>query len=286
MIRKAYIHNKITNPYFAQVDFFDRANTLGDAIYEYILMVDGHIIDLEPHLDRLYRSLDAVRIAFPTCRKVLRARIYDLVRQNMLKNGGIYMQISRGVAPRDHLFPANATPVLNIFVKPYKLDRHVFENGVKVITHDDYRWGRCDIKTTSLIANCLAKQYAKDNGGHEVVFIDKDGYITEGGSSNIWIVDQHGHLRTHIGNHEILNGITKLMMEKLAKQLRLKISNEKFTRNEFLTAREAFITSTSQMGVPITAVDGQIICGGVRGPITEHLQITSFAYMREQPKIL
>ncbi len=283
MIRKAYINGVIANPYFAQVDFFDRAYMLGDGIYEYILVYDGRIIDMELHLDRLYRSLDAVRIKFPTCRRVLRMKICELIRANQMKNGGLYLQISRGTAPRDHFFPQDSTPVLTMFVKPYKLDMNAMEKGVKVVSHQDFRWDRCDIKSISLIANCLAKQYAKDNGGHEVVFVGQDGLITEGGSSNIWIVDKQGTLRTHIADHEILNGITKLLIEKLAKAINCKIDFTPFALDEMIHAQEAFLTSTSQMGMPIIALDDKKIGDGMRGKITKLIQDAVWAHIESLP---
>ncbi|MDI9313341.1 MAG: aminotransferase class IV [Hydrotalea sp.] len=282
-----FAHNLYQPFSTAVVSMHDRGHGLGDGVYEYILAWHGRLIDLEPHLDRLYRSLQETDISNAISRAALRLKIIDFCRQNQLRHGGLYLQITRGTAPRDHYYSHDLKPNLSMMVKHYRIDdRATIENGVAVKSHSDFRWQRRDIKVISLIANCMAKQWARDNGGAEVAFHNDQDIISEGGSSNLWLVDKSGVLRTHIADHEILNGITKLMVEKVARDNDIPLEWRAFTRAECYAGREMFLTSTSQIGVPITMLDDKKIGQGTRGPITKKIQAAITAEMLKQPIIL
>ncbi len=272
----------------AVVSMHDRGHTLGDGVYEYILAWHGRLIDIDPHLDRLYRSLQEVKMSHAISRAALKLKIIDFCRQNNLRHGGLYLQLTRGTAPRDHYYGQDLKPNLTMMVKHYRLDdKHdIMTTGVAVKSHQDFRWQRRDIKVISLIANCMAKQWSKDNGGKEVAFYDDSDVISEGGSSNLWLVDKNGILRTHVADHHILNGITKLMVEKVAAQEGIKLEWRAFTREEAYQGKEMFLTSTSQPAVPIVMLDDKKIGEGQRGMVTEKIQRAIMDEMEKQPIIL
>ena len=282
-----FAHNLYQPFSSAVVSMHDRGHGLGDGVYEYILAWHGRLIDLDPHLNRLYRSLQETDISNAIPRAALRLKVIDFCRQNQLRNGGLYLQLTRGTAPRDHYYSRTLKPNLSMMVKHYRVeDRATIEKGVVVKSLKDFRWRRKDIKVISLIANCMAKQWAKDNGGAEVAFYNDSDVISEGGSSNLWLVDKNGVLRTHVADHEILNGITKLMVEKVAKEEGIKLEWRAFTRDECFDGREMFLTSTSQLGVPIIQLDDKKIGDGTRGPITKKIQSAIMDEMAKQPIML
>ncbi|MCX8515972.1 MAG: aminotransferase class IV [Alphaproteobacteria bacterium] len=272
----------------ARVSAHDRGHTLGDGIYEYVLAWHGRLIDIEPHLDRLYRSVNEVRMTGVMGRHALRLKMIDFCRQNKLQNGGLYLQLTRGTAPREHYFPLNPKPNLTMMVRHYILNEQdkQLEHGVTVNSLADMRWRRCDIKVISLLANCLAKQWADEAGGHEVAFYNDQDIISEGGSSNLWLVDKNGVLRTHQADHQILNGITKQMVERVTAARDMKISWESFSRAEAYEGREMFLTSSSQLGVPIIMLDGKTIGTGKPGPVTRAIHTAIMTAMVKQPIVL
>lgn len=284
MTNLGFANNSYGLPHHLTVPLYDRGHTLGDGVYEYIAIWHQRLIDLEPHLDRLYRSLAEVRITNVISRAALRLKIIDLCRQNHVVNGGVYLQITRGTAKRDHYFPDGVKANLSIVIRGYPINQTELEKGVSITTAPDFRWDRCDIKTISLIANCLAKQQARDLGAGEVAFYLPNGKVTEGGSSNLWLINRQGQLITHIADHNILNGITKQMISEVAKELGLILTFDGFMLNDIEQAKEMFLTSTSRIAVPVVKVDDKVIGNGQRGEITEKLQQAAHKAMMAQPQ--
>ena len=218
MPRFAYVNGQFLMHAKAAIHIEDRGYQFGDGVYEVVSVMDGRLIDLTGHLDRLDNSLQELRIKWPVKRNVLNILIRQILRRNEVKQGLVYIQITRGVAPRDHKFPKNASPSLVMTTsKVNHLATHRFSDGAKVKTISDIRWARCDIKSTSLLPNCLGKQSAFEAGAYEAWQVDKDGMITEGTSSNAWIVNDKGQLITRAPTAAILNGITRLTILKIAK---------------------------------------------------------------------
>ena len=218
MSRWAYVNGRYVPHREASVHVEDRGYQFADGVYEVVLVHAGAMIDEIPHLDRLDRSLDELRIAQPMGRMALRAVLREVVRRNRIRTGLVYLQITRGVARRDHAFPTGVKPALVVTAKRLALPREeTLESGVRVVTIEDIRWQRCDIKSVSLLPNVLGKQHARENGAYEAWQIDQDGNVTEGTSSNSWIVTHDDRLLTRPASHEILNGITRQTILKLAK---------------------------------------------------------------------
>ncbi|MBV9512349.1 MAG: D-amino-acid transaminase, partial [Caulobacteraceae bacterium] len=223
----------------------------------------------------LERSLGELRIAPPMSRAALELVLNEVLRRNRIRDGLLYLQVTRGVAPRDHVFPDAATPS-SLIVTAKRVDRTVAEAkaaaGVGVITTPENRWGRCDIKTIALLPNVLAKQAAREQGAAEAWFVDADGLVTEGGASNAWIVDEAGVLRTRDTGANILRGITRKAIMDLAAELQMRVEERPFTPDEALKAREAFFTGAGAMVMPVVRIDGQMIGRGEPGPVASRLR--------------
>ena len=235
----------------------DRGYQFADGVYEVIALVAGQLLDLDPHLDRLEYSLNEVRIDFPFSRVTLKHIIHILQRKNRLHDGMIYLQVTRGVSPRSHEFPLKARPTLVItcrYVCPIKT-RQRREEGVKLISLPDLRWGRRDIKSISLLPNILGKQKAVDAGAYEAILINHKGHITETNSTNFWIIPEEGVLQTHPPSNDILKGITRQRLIKLATALGMTIKEEPFTLHEVLRAKEAFLSSSVSGIIPVIQID-------------------------------
>jgi len=273
MSRIAYVNGAYIPQRSAAIHIEDRAHQLSDSVYEGVTIYKGKLIDLDPHFDRLWRSMGELRITEPMGRAAMRLVLKELVRQNRIQNGFLYLQVSRGTAPRDHAFPDFAVPSFTATCK--RLDVSGIEeranSGVRAITHPDIRWGRCDIKSTALLPNVLAKQAAKEAGAFEAVLFDNDGYITEGSSTNIWMVTKDGALHTRPTSDNILPGITRMMVMKIAKSLNFEIIDEAFTVDEVYGASEVFLTSSTAGAVPIVTLDGKDIADGNVGPMSTAL---------------
>jgi D-alanine transaminase len=269
MPRIAYVNGAYVPLADAVLPIEDRATQFADAVYEVWAVRKGKMMDVPGHFARLERSLNELRIAAPFPMATLHMILRETMRRNKLANGMVYLQISRGVAPRDHLFPANTKPSVVIIARPIDVagaNRRA-ETGIAVITSPDIRWGRVDIKTVGLLPNVLAKQAAKDAGVHDAILVNADGIITECTSANLWIVDANGTLRTHPVTNSILNGITKRTVAQLAQERQIAISETEFTVKDALEAREAFMTSANAFVTPITRIDGHPIGSGAPGPI-------------------
>lgn len=275
MGRIAYVNGRFERHSQAAVHIEDRGYQLADAVYEVWALFDGKLSDPEGHFARLERSLGELRIDMPMGRRALTLVLKEAVRQNRVRNGLVYLQVSRGVAPRDHAFPTTpVSPSMVITVKA--VDREAAEAkaaaGVSVITTPENRWGRCDIKTVGLLPNAMAKQAAREKGAAEAWFVDDLGFVTEGASSNAWIVDAEGTLRTRDTNANILRGVTRNTLLDVIRENGLKVDERPFTPADAEAAREAFITGAGAMVLPVIAVDGKPVGEGKVGPIATRLR--------------
>ncbi len=270
----AYVNGSFVPIRDAEVPIEDRGYQFADGIYEVCLYVRGRYLDLDGHLDRMERSLRELRIDAPMSRNALRVVMGQLVRRNRFKTALVYIQATRGVAPRNHAFPpAQTPPSLVMTTKPFDLDASdaIAAKGVGVITHPDIRWGRVDIKTVSLLPNVLAKQAAKEANAAEALLV-RDGVVTEGSSSNAWIVDREGALITHPKGRQILGGITRETALACAADLQITVHERPFTVAEAKSAAEAFITSATNLVTPVVAIDGEAISAGAPGPVALRLR--------------
>ena len=253
----------------------DRGYQFADAVYEVCEVASGMIIDMTRHLDRLDRSLGELAMAWPVERPALATILAETVRRNRVFDGLVYLQVSRGVARRDHPFPPPGTPSA-LVVTAKRLDPHAFaakaERGVSVITVPENRWDRVDIKTTGLLPNVLARQQALDSGAAEAWFVDPDGTVKEGAATNAWIVTRDGVLVTRPAEHGILRGVTRTTVLDLVRQLGLTFEERGFTVEEAIGAREAFITSATSRVMPVVAINGHSIANGHPGETSSRLR--------------
>jgi D-alanine transaminase len=272
MSRIAYVNGRYVPHRAAEVHIEDRGYQFADGIYEVVAVRRGHLVDEIPHLDRLDRSLREMRMAAPMARAPLRHALREVIRRNRVSDGIVYLQVTRGVAPRDHAFPKAARPALVITAKraPPKLAQ--MEKGVGVVTVPDIRWKRRDIKTVNLTANVLAKQQALDAGAFDAWLVDEQGMVSEGTASNAWIVTKAKELVTHTPDYTILNGITRLAVKALAEKEGYRFVERPFSLDEAKGAAEAFITGTTSWVTPVIAIDGKPIADGRPGPLTRALQ--------------
>ena len=272
MARIAYVNGRYRPLGEDAIAIEDRGYQFADGVYEVIKVLDGRPRDRERHLDRLERSLDALEIAPPMSRVALCAVLQEVLRRNRLEQALLYLQISRGAAPRNHAFPKPATPTLVVTARrPHFPSATERADGVRVITQPDLRWGRCDIKSISLLPNVLARQAAAAAGCREAWLIDQAGNVTEGSASNAYIVDDAGRLITHPLGHRILGGITRSVVLELAQSAQIKVVERPFTLDEARRAREAALSSTSSLLLPVVAIDGAQVGDGRPGPVVRRL---------------
>jgi len=273
MPRIAYVNGRYLPHRDAAVHIEDRGYQFADGVYEVVPVFHSRLIDEDPHLDRLERSLSELRIPMPMSRKALKMISAEVMRLNALTYGFLYMQVTRGVAPRDHKFPKNPTPALVMTVrqmKPHSAEQ--LAKGVKVVTTPDIRWERRDIKSVSLLPNCLAKQQAAEAGAAEAWMVETDGTVTEGSSTNAWIVTKEGRLVTRKADHSILNGITRISLIAAAEAAGVPFEERPFTVEEAYDAREAFITSSTNLVMPVTQIDDRPVGNGHPGMLTMNLR--------------
>lgn len=274
MSRIAYVNGRYVPHNQAAVHIEDRGYQFADGVYEVTAVRGGQLIDNDWHMQRLQRSLRELRIRMPMPESAFVAVMKETVRRNQVKNGIIYLQISRGVARRDHPFPpANVAPSLVMTARNTPpADPAVVEDGLKVISVKDIRWARRDIKSISLLPNCLAKQAAREAGAYEAWQVEEDGRVTEGSSTNAWIITAEGTLVTHPVTDSILNGITRRRLLTLAEEQGITVEERYFTIDEAKRAREAFLTSTTSFVAPIVQIDDQVIGNGKPGSVTLRLR--------------
>jgi D-alanine transaminase len=272
--RTAYVDGRYVRHDLAAVHIEDRGLQFADAIYEVFGVFGGKIFDEGEHLDRLERSLRELELPMPMERRALRLVVREIARRNRLTDGLIYVQVTRGAARRDHAVPQPAlVPSLIITAKP--IDTNSFEerrrSGIKVITAADERWARCDIKSTALLPNVLAKTKARSAGAYEAWLVDRDGRVTEGSSTTAWIVDPDGKLVTRDLDNAILAGVTRRILIEVAESAQMPIVERRFTVAEAQGAREAFITAATIGALPVVAIDGRSIGDGRPGPVARRL---------------
>ena len=272
MTRQAYVDGRFVPIARARVAIEDRGYQFADGVYEVIKAVAGEPRDLDRHLARLERSLGELRIPAPMSMRALSLVIREALARNPVTKAIVYLQVTRGVAPRNHLFPSAVRPslVVNVRRAPFPSDRERAE-GVAVLSLPDQRWGRCDIKSISLLANLLAKQQAAEAGCREAWLVDEAGRVTEGSASNAYIVDGEGRLVTHPLGPRILGGITRSVVLELAREAGIEVVERPFTLEEAKRAREAFLTSTTSLLLPVTRIDEQVVANGVPGSVTRRL---------------
>lgn len=269
MSRVAYVNGRYLRHAEAGVSIDDRAFLFSDGIYEVIEVFDGALFDEAGHLDRLARSAAELRLNLPMGEAALRFVLREVVARNRVRFGHVYLQVTRGAARREHYFPSPGTPP-NLVVTARPHDPVAGEakarKGIEVITLPDIRWKRPDIKTVSLLPNVLAKQQAKEAGAGEAWLVGADGFITEGASSNAWIVDSEGSLITHPADSSILCGITRTRLLAIARAKAIRVIERAFTVAETYAAREAFISGATTLVLPVVRVDGRVIGDGAPGP--------------------
>jgi D-alanine transaminase len=273
MARIAYVNGRYVPKADATVHVEDRGNQFADGVYEVLKVVDGRMSDGDRHFARLHRSLDALRIKPPMSDAALAQVIRETVRRNRLNDATVYLQVSRGSAPRDHLFPSDPQPTLIVTARRMKRpDPRAYAAGVEVVTAPDIRWLKCEIKSISLLPNVLAKQAAKERGAYEAWLVRDGDVVTEASASNAYILDARGVVRTHPLSSLILGGVTRSVVLELAREEGLAVEERPFTTAEVGEAREAFLTSTSSWVTPVVGIDGRAIGDGEPGPVTRRLQ--------------
>jgi D-alanine transaminase len=279
MSRIAYANGAYVPLSDAMVHIEDRGFQFADGVYEVIALRDGKMVDEQGHYDRLWRSMSELSIEAPMSVAAMKLVIAELVRRNGLRNALIYMQVTRGVAPRDFKFPSHANSTLVVTVRPTKLDHtDKLEHGVKIITVPDIRWKRRDIKTVALLPQVLAKQKAAEAKAFEAWMVDDDGYITEGSSSNAWIITREGKLVTRQADHMILKGVTRTSLLRFAKELGIEFEERPFTREEAYQAVEAFVSSATTFLLPIVEIDEHVVGNGKPGSFGAKLREAYMEY--------
>lgn len=279
MTRIAYVNGRYVRHADAKVHVEDRGYQFADGVYEVCEVRHGMIVDLTRHLDRLGRSLAELRIDWPMHRAALVRVIREVLRRNRVKNGLFYLQVTRGVAKRDHVFPAAGTKP-SIVVTAKNTNPAIIAaknaNGIKAITVPDNRWDRVDIKTVGLLSNALVRQQAKEAGAQEAIYVDADGIVKEGAATNVWMVDADGTILTRPADHGILRGITRTTLMDVAKKLDLTIREEEFSVEKMLGAREVFITAATSICFPVIEIDGKTIANGHPGSVSQKIREAFF----------
>jgi len=267
----AYLNGDIMPIEEARVPVEDRGYQFGDAVYEYLASYKGRLFAVEEHLDRLENSLQGLHFP-PVSRDLVRNAIMETFSRAGIERAGVYLQISRGIAPRNHAFPMQAHPQIVITVRRApEMAPENLQKGIRAITVKDLRWGRCDIKTVQLLANVLAKQQALEAGVQDAIFISDEGIVREGTSSNLFI-RCNDHLQTHPLTPHILPGITRVVLIQICRGLGIEVREQFFNRQELLEADEVFLTGTVTEVLPVTVVDGRTIGDGRPGNMSQLLR--------------
>ena len=280
MSRQAYVNGRYVPHREAAVHIEDRGYQFADGVYEVVSVRNGALVDEEPHLDRLERSLCELQIPMPMSRAALKVITREVIRRNRVTDGIVYMQITRGAAPRDHKFPARVRPAVVMTARATRPHApKLIEEGIKVVTVPDIRWQRCDIKSIALLPNVLAKQAAVEAGAYEAWQVDAEGYVTEGSSTNAWIVTADNTVITRNATHAILNGITRQALIRILAEEGYGFEERPFTVDEAKAAKEAFITSTTSYVLPVTRIDETVVGNGHPGLLSLRLRQRYLDYM-------
>lgn len=279
MPRIAYVNGRYLRHRDATVHVEDRGYQFADGVYEVCEVARGYIVDMTRHLDRLDRSLRELRIAWPMSRQALQVALAEVIRRNLVRDGLVYLQVTRGVAPRDHAFPAGDVKP-SIVITARRLDPAAAakraQKGIDVITVPENRWARVDIKTIGLLPNVLARQQAKDEGAYDAWFVDPDGTVKEGASANVWMVTKDNILVTRQAETGILRGITRTTVFDVARKLGMKVEERDFSVDEAKSAKEVFMTSATTVVLPVVSIDGKSVANGVPGSTTLSLREAFF----------
>lgn len=275
MARIVYVNGRYLRYAEAGVHVEDRGFQFADSVYEVCEVKNGALIDTTRHLARLARSLSELQIAFPMADRALRHVLCEIVRRNRVRNGIVYLQVTRGQATRDFLFPgADTEPTLVALARsidPAKVAAKA-KQGIAVKSMPDNRWGRCDLKTVMLLPAALAKETARTAGAQEAWFVDEKGFVTEGASSNAWIVRPDGFVLTRPLDNRLLGGVTRATALDVLKGQGIPVEQRPFTIAEAQAAREAFVTSASATVMPVVTIDGRAVADGKPGPVTLRLR--------------
>jgi D-alanine transaminase len=278
--RIAYVNGEFLPLEHARVSVLDRGFLFADGVYEVSAVIDGRLVDNDAHLARLERSLAEIDLQRPADRTRLTTIQAELVRRNELQEGLVYIQVTRGVADRDFAFPKDAAPSLIMFTQAKRiLDTPQAETGIKVISVPEIRWQRRDIKSVALLPQVLARQEAVEAGAQEAWMVE-NGYVTEGASSSAFIITKAGAIVTRPLSNEILAGITRQAVLRLAQEASLDLEERRFSLAEAYDAAEAFITSASNFIMPVVRIDGRAVGGAVPGPLTRRLRQLYLAFAR------
>ena len=275
MSKYVYLNNKYVNYKDAKIHIEDRGFQFSDSVYEVIKVINGKLLDIEFHLSRLKYSTSELNFNFKINKPSLKNIFLSLLKKNQLKNGIIYLQITRGIQPREHAYKKNLKPNIIIYTakKKFNLPNKNYK-GYKAITYPDIRWGRPDIKTTSLLANILAATEASNQGAYETILV-KGKKVTEAAHSNVWIV-RDKKIITHPANKEILKGVTRTVLKKIINSLNLKLIEREFSIKELFKSEEVFITSSGSLVTPIIQIDKIKINDGKIGAITKSLALNLY----------
>lgn len=275
MTRVVYVNGQYLPYAHAAVHAEDRGFQFGDAVYEVCEVKGGRLVDETRHMQRLSRSLAELGIPQPMTTGSWARVLRETIRRNRVTGGIVYLQVSRGAGPRDFLFPSDdvlpTVVCLARSVSPRRLEATA-EAGIAIKTMPDIRWGRCDIKTVMLLPAAMAKEAARSEGAKEAWLVDDNGYVTEGASSNAWIVDKEGRLVTRQIDNDILRGVTRTTLIDVLKRAAIEFVERPFTVEEARTAREAFITSATSIVMPVVKIDGHSIGNGAPGMLTQRLR--------------
>jgi len=275
MSRVVYVNGRYRPHRDAVVHVEDRGFQFGDGVYEVCEVFAGRLVDERRHMARLQRSLSELRIRLPMPLSALTVILHEVVRRNRVEDGIVYLQITRGVARREHAFPSPEVAP-SIVVSARRLNRsqgeRLAQGGIAVITLPETRWARVDIKAIALLPNVLARQAAREQGAREAWFVDRDGHVTEGATSNAWIVTGQGKVVTRPAGHDILRGISRDVVLDALAAAGLPFEERAFRVSEALAAREAFITAASLLVMPVIRIDGHAIGDGNPGPVATVLR--------------
>jgi D-alanine transaminase len=284
MSRVAYVNGTYSPRGEAVVHIEDRGFQFADGVYEVWSVFDGRLADFDGHMERLHRSLTELKIEIPMTAAALGVVLRETIRRNRVRDGIVYLQVTRGTAPRDHAFPADIAPSVIVTAKRIDLSKgdRTAVKGAAGVTQPDIRWGRCDIKTVGLLPNVLAKQAAREKGAYECLMYDEMGLVTEGSSTNAWIVDENGKLRTRDTQANILRGITRAAILKLVEAEGIELDERAFSVEEAKKAREVFVTAASSFVMPLVSLDGVKIGDGKPGPIATRLRAVYLEQARRE----
>ena len=279
MSRIAYVNGRYVPFADARVHVEDRGYQFADGVYEVCAVRGAKLVDEVPHLARLERSLREMHIAPPVAGAALAHIMREIVRRNAVSDGLVYLQVTRGVARRDHAFPSNTRPSLVLTARNLSIEKYeaLATSGIEAKTVPETRWARCDIKSVALLPNVLAKQNAREAGAYEAWFVGNDGHVTEGASTTAWIVDAAGVLRTRNLDNHILPGVTRSELLPMCRQFGIEVAERPFTVAEAKAAREAFITAASVGVISVVKLDGSVVGDGRPGVVAKRLRAAYWA---------